>query len=76
MSRSASFTPLAGIKINRKSAEPMHRQLYGEIRAMILSGQLPAGSRLPPTRTLCDELAISRSTVVEAIAQLTAEGYV
>lgn len=43
---------------------------------MILAGELPAGSRLPPTRILCDELAISRSTVVEAVAQLTAEGYV
>ncbi len=54
----------------------MHRQLYSNLRSMILSGQLPAGSRLPPTRILCDELEISRSTVVEAVAQLTAEGYV
>ncbi len=54
----------------------MHRQLYSNLRSMILSGQLSAGSRLPPTRILCDELEISRSTVVEAVAQLTAEGYV
>ena len=76
MSRSASFVSLAGIKINRVQSQPIHRQLYAEIREMILSGQIPAGSRLPPTRILCDELAISRSTVVEAVAQLTAEGYV
>lgn len=76
MSRSASFVSLAGIKIKRVGAEPIHRQLYSQVRTMILSGQLPAGSRLPPTRILCDELSISRSTVVEAVAQLTAEGYV
>lgn len=76
MARSASFTQLSGIKINRTAPEPMHRQLYSNLRMMILSGQLPAGSRLPPTRILCDELQISRSTVVEAVAQLTAEGYV
>jgi GntR family transcriptional regulator / MocR family aminotransferase len=37
--------------------------------------RLPAGTRLPPTRTLAAELGVSRGVVVEAYAQLAAEGY-
>jgi GntR family transcriptional regulator/MocR family aminotransferase len=37
--------------------------------------RLPAGTRLPPTRTLATELGVSRGVVVEAYAQLAAEGY-
>jgi GntR family transcriptional regulator/MocR family aminotransferase len=37
--------------------------------------RLPAGTRLPPTRALAAELSISRGVVVEAYAQLAAEGY-
>src|SRR5437588_496061 len=33
------------------------------------------GPRLPPTRLLAGELGVSRGVVVEAYAQLTAEGY-
>ena len=36
---------------------------------------LPAGIALPPTRALADELGVSRGVVVEAYAQLVAEGY-
>jgi GntR family transcriptional regulator/MocR family aminotransferase len=37
--------------------------------------RLPAGTRLPPTRALAAELSVSRGVVVEAYAQLAAEGY-
>ncbi len=37
---------------------------------------LQAGSRLPSTRTLAADLEIARGTVVEAYAQLTAEGWI
>ena len=36
-------------------------------------GQLPAGGKLPSSRTLADELDISRNTVLIAYEQLTAE---
>jgi GntR family transcriptional regulator/MocR family aminotransferase len=37
--------------------------------------RLPAGTRLPPTRALATQLGVSRGIVVEAYAQLAAEGY-
>jgi GntR family transcriptional regulator/MocR family aminotransferase len=37
--------------------------------------RLPAGTRLPPTRALAAQLGVSRGVVVEAYAQLAAEGY-
>ncbi len=67
---------LSGLKLDRQADQPLHRQLYHEVRRYILSGQLPPGSQLPATRILSGELGLSRSTVVEAIAQLKAEGYV
>ena len=39
------------------------------------SGRLPSGTRLPSTRSLCVELGVSRGVVVDAYAQLAAEGY-
>jgi GntR family transcriptional regulator / MocR family aminotransferase len=56
-------------------AAPLHEQLERQLREAIRSGRLVAGERLPPTRTLATELGVSRGVVVEAYAQLTAEGY-
>jgi GntR family transcriptional regulator / MocR family aminotransferase len=53
-----------------------YRQLYRALRAAILSGALRAGTRLPATRALAAELAVSRNTVLQAYDQLLAEGYV
>ena len=54
---------------------PLHRQLYEQLRAVILRGQLSAGSRLPSTRALASGMGISRNTVLAAFEQLYAEGY-
>src|SRR6056297_321729 len=44
------------------------------LRDMILSGALRAGDRLPATRTLAREIGVSRTTVIDAIDRLVAEG--
>ncbi len=54
---------------------PLRAQLESKLRARIRGGALRAGTRLPPTRELADELGISRGIVVDAYARLTAEGY-
>jgi len=54
---------------------PLHVQLEEQLRDGIRSGQLLPGTRLPATRELARELGVSRGVVVEAYAQLTAEGY-
>jgi len=54
---------------------PYHRQIYGQIRAAILSGRLRPGDRLPATRDLARQLGLARNTVVRAYEDLAAEGY-
>jgi len=57
-------------------ALPRQRQLIQRLKQAILAGQLPAGGKLPSSRSLSEDLAISRNTVLIAYEQLTAEGYV
>ena len=58
-----------------ESTVPLFRQVYDGLRAAVLAGQLPAGSRLPATRVLAADLGVSRATVLAAFEQLMAEGY-
>lgn len=63
------------INIDKSTPMPLIRQIYEQIRLKILSGQLKAGEKLPPTRRLASDLGISRIVVMEAYEQLIAEGY-
>lgn len=45
------------------------------LRDAVRSGRLPAGIRLPSTRTLAADLGVARGTVTQAYEQLVAEGY-
>lgn len=64
----------AGPLPDRNSA--LNRQIYSAIQQEILSGRFPAGSRLPASRMLAEQLNLSRNTVLFAYEQLHAEGYV
>ncbi|MGN6189427.1 MAG: PLP-dependent aminotransferase family protein [Conexibacter sp.] len=61
--------------VREAGARPLHEQLERQLREAIRDGRLAHGARLPATRTLAAELDVSRGVVVEAYAQLTAEGY-
>ncbi len=50
-------------------------QLTRALRGAVQGGRLVAGARLPASRVLAVELGLSRGVVVEAYAQLVAEGY-
>ncbi|HVG96194.1 MAG TPA: GntR family transcriptional regulator, partial [Chloroflexota bacterium] len=50
-------------------------RLYDALRAAILEGRLPAGSRLPATRALAEEAGVARQTVVQVYERLIDEGY-
>lgn len=52
------------------------RQLIQRLKQAILEGHLPAGGKLPSSRTLSEDLGIARNTVLIAYEQLTAEGFV
>ncbi len=66
---------LSALPLERGAATPLFRQLYAEVKQAILRGALTPGMRLPPTRALCQLLGVSRQTVLNAYAQLMAEGY-
>ncbi len=53
---------------------PRQRVLYHRLREAILSARLPAGTRLPASRSLAATLGIARNTVLFAYEQLVAEG--
>jgi GntR family transcriptional regulator/MocR family aminotransferase len=63
------------VTLQRDGKVALHRQLEVALREGIRAGRLRPGSALPATRTLATDLAVSRGVVVEAYAQLVAEGY-
>src|SRR6266568_1968871 len=64
------------IRLDRESAEPLHQQLYRQIRDELKSGSFTDGAtRLPSSRSLAVDLGISRLTVKLAFSKLNAEGY-
>src|SRR3954451_10194143 len=56
-------------------AGPLREGVEEPLRAAIRTGRLRPGDRLPATRALASELGCSRWVVVEAYAQLAAEGW-
>ncbi|MFN8557894.1 MAG: PLP-dependent aminotransferase family protein [Dehalococcoidia bacterium] len=54
---------------------PRGVRLVVALREAILSGQLPPGARLPASRVLAAQLALSRGAVVGAYEELVSEGY-
>ena len=55
---------------------PLYEKIYEYIKSEITDGRIPRGDRLPSTRLLAKNLAVSRSTVEMAYDQLLAEGYI
>jgi len=67
---------LVSLSRNRGQTQTLGRQIEDQLRTRIRDGSLRPGSRLPSTRDLAGELAVSRPIVVEAYAQLASEGYI
>lgn len=70
----ASFM-LSIIRLESQLPTPLYRQIYEALRQAIITRHLDAGVRLPSTRDLAEVLLVSRNTVINAIDQLIAEGY-
>ncbi|WP_371373256.1 PLP-dependent aminotransferase family protein [Sporomusa aerivorans] len=62
--------------LDAKCKTPLYQQLYQQLRAKILNGDLSAQTKLPSSRRLSNELQISRNTVDTAYQQLLSEGYI
>jgi len=63
------------VRINRQLGTPIFRQLIDQIIQLVRSGILTPGSQIPGTRQLSDKLGIHRKTVVAAIDELVAQGW-
>jgi GntR family transcriptional regulator, transcriptional repressor for pyruvate dehydrogenase complex len=58
------------------STTRMADEVAQHFRALIQSGELNVGARLPPQRQLAKQLGVGRQAVFEALAMLEAQGYV
>jgi GntR family transcriptional regulator/MocR family aminotransferase len=76
-----SAAPLIALALDRAAAPAgsgagaLHRQIYDQVRELVLDGRLAPGTRLPSTRALARDLGCSRNTAVLAFEQLLSEGY-
>src|ERR671911_982181 len=64
------------LQIDSKSHVPVHVQLEGQIKHLILAGRFEVGNRLPSIRALAGYLRVNRNTVARVISDLEREGYV
>ena len=64
------------VLLDRSRRQPLTDQLIEQLRDAIRQARLTPGTRLPSSRRLADQLAISRNTVIRAYATLGVEGYV
>jgi DNA-binding transcriptional MocR family regulator len=55
--------------------EPAYRGLAESLRVVITDGRIPVGVRLPSERQLTEALAVSRTTVTRAYAELRDHGF-
>ena len=54
----------------------MAEQIHTQVVALVGSGGLPAGARLPPVRTLASDLGVAPNTVAKAYRALEQDGFV
>src|SRR5215212_11008194 len=74
--RRRSIIAFEMIRLDRNSGEPLHQQLYRQIRDELSAGSFGQNSsRLPSTRALAADLGVARLTVKLAFSKLHAEGY-
>ena len=64
------------IPLNSEIKTPMYEQIYEYIKQDILHGNFAKNTKLPSSRTLAEQLNVSRSTINSAYEQLLSEGYI
>jgi DNA-binding FadR family transcriptional regulator len=64
------------LPIIRVEPSRLYRRIADQIRELILAGEFPAGSRLPPERDLAHQFGVSRPSLREALIALEISGFV
>ena len=60
----------------KKHKVPLYKQIVSYIKNKITAGEWPAGTKLPPQRTLSQFFQVNRSTLNTALDELTADGFI
>ena len=68
-------TSTVPIQIRCSDRHTLQEEIYSSIRRSILEGLIGGHCRLPSTRSLAADLGVSRTTVLLALDNLRAEGY-
>ncbi|NUT33220.1 MAG: GntR family transcriptional regulator [Hamadaea sp.] len=64
------------VEVDTGSPVPAYEQIRAQIAAMIDSGGLPPGQRLPPVRQLAADLGLAVNTAARAYRELESAGLV
>lgn len=64
------------IIISNSGSQPIYEQITGQIKNMVMNGQLKEGDALPSMRTLAKELRISVITTKRAYEDLERDGFI
>ncbi|MEV7614374.1 GntR family transcriptional regulator [Streptomyces sp. NPDC089799] len=70
------MNPLAVTAEGSSDPRPLHARIAADLRAEIMSGQLPAGTKLPSTNQLRTRFDASNATIQKALVLLKTEGLV
>ncbi|SKA79502.1 DNA-binding transcriptional regulator YhcF, GntR family [Agreia bicolorata] len=62
--------------VDAEGSAPPFEQLRARVLEQVSSGELPAGFRLPPVRSLAEQLGLAANTVARAYKELEADGIV
>jgi DNA-binding FadR family transcriptional regulator len=68
------MTPRISVSQTTYTGRNLHGQVVGELGRRVVGGLYPAGAVLPNEELLCQELAVSRTALREAIKVLAAKG--
>ena len=64
------------LHLQPESHIPLYVQLRDQLRALVHSGELRTGDRIPASRELASQLGVHRTTVANAYAELESEGLI
>jgi DNA-binding transcriptional MocR family regulator len=64
------------LHLQPESHIPLYVQLRDQLRALVHSGELRTGDRIPASRELAGQLGVHRATVANAYAELESEGLI
>src|SRR6266478_5222857 len=76
MTRSRLREDMRLVRLDRRLATPLFRQVYQRIRDAILDGTLSPGASLPSSRSLAAQLSTARGTIELAYTLLAGEDYI